>query len=371
MQSRESHLNVPLTLTTMSLGESIPPYVPHAISVSLPTWRDNVGYEEGEKRVIDAMRNGYPRFFVHLSIVKVPIDCLTTPMCRRLLRIQLADKLARRFGSEAERAFLFPSAKVAARCREFMISQGAKHHVHIVQFSVEHPTDPSAEIITLHVVLFQADEYPLAKAFWQHAGLNISSRLADAVLARMEGSSNSSPPTLAVTSKPSSRYSVKKPIAVTNGYDDEVEPSLHSTWIEERYGRNMPASAAENAKRALRRRIAGVLMLDRTSIDDPDVQDLLVTATSNDLLPSIRASGATEEDVFILPTGMSAIWTAHQATMATRPAGKAICFGCVPALRIPAPAHMLYPGSRTPTLSKSCKSGARGAISSAMDSTRI
>jgi cystathionine gamma-synthase len=57
-------MNVPL-------GLGVPPFTPHAISVSLPTWRDTVGYEEAEKRVIDAMISGYPRFFIHLSIRKV------------------------------------------------------------------------------------------------------------------------------------------------------------------------------------------------------------------------------------------------------------------------------------------------------------
>lgn len=55
----------------VELGSSVPPHTPHAISVSLPTWRDNVGYEEGEKRVVNKMVSGYPRFFIHLSIVKV------------------------------------------------------------------------------------------------------------------------------------------------------------------------------------------------------------------------------------------------------------------------------------------------------------
>lgn len=57
--------------TQVALGLSVPPYTPHAISVSLPTWRDNVGYEEGEQRVMDSMISGYPRFFIHLSIKKV------------------------------------------------------------------------------------------------------------------------------------------------------------------------------------------------------------------------------------------------------------------------------------------------------------
>jgi hypothetical protein len=55
----------------IALGLSVPPFTPHAISVSLPKWNDNVGYEKGEKRVVDAMVSGYPRFFIHLSIEKV------------------------------------------------------------------------------------------------------------------------------------------------------------------------------------------------------------------------------------------------------------------------------------------------------------
>jgi cystathionine gamma-synthase len=53
------------------LGNTIPPFTEHAISVSLPKWVDNVEYEEGAPRVIDAMQTGYPRFFIHLNIRKV------------------------------------------------------------------------------------------------------------------------------------------------------------------------------------------------------------------------------------------------------------------------------------------------------------
>lgn len=61
-----SVLNQPI-----ALGSSVPPLTAHAISVSLPTWEDNIGYEEGDKRVVDKMVSGYPRFFIHLSIRKV------------------------------------------------------------------------------------------------------------------------------------------------------------------------------------------------------------------------------------------------------------------------------------------------------------
>jgi len=55
----------------VAVGSAVPPYTPHAVSVSLPKWRDVVGYEEGDKRVLDAMLSGYPRFFIHLPIKKV------------------------------------------------------------------------------------------------------------------------------------------------------------------------------------------------------------------------------------------------------------------------------------------------------------
>jgi cystathionine gamma-synthase len=53
------------------VGNSIPAFTEHAISVSLPKLADNVAYEEGEARVLDAMQSGYPRFFIQLDIRKV------------------------------------------------------------------------------------------------------------------------------------------------------------------------------------------------------------------------------------------------------------------------------------------------------------
>jgi cystathionine gamma-synthase len=62
-----------------------------AVSVSLPYWKgipfkksinsflpDNVGYEEGDPRVIDSMKGGYPRFVLHPFVKKVyQINCKT------------------------------------------------------------------------------------------------------------------------------------------------------------------------------------------------------------------------------------------------------------------------------------------------------
>ena len=46
------------------LGRPIPDS-PHAVSVCLPTWADNVGYEKADPRVTGRMQCGYPRFFLH------------------------------------------------------------------------------------------------------------------------------------------------------------------------------------------------------------------------------------------------------------------------------------------------------------------
>ncbi|WP_169051714.1 PLP-dependent transferase [Flavobacterium sp. H122] len=44
-------------------GESVPFDNPHAVSVSLPTLDDVIGYEEGDVAVVGKMKSGYPRFF--------------------------------------------------------------------------------------------------------------------------------------------------------------------------------------------------------------------------------------------------------------------------------------------------------------------
>lgn len=53
------------------LGHRLPAHLPHAISVSFPTWEDNLGYVSAEPRVMTKMKSGYPRFKVHYLIEEV------------------------------------------------------------------------------------------------------------------------------------------------------------------------------------------------------------------------------------------------------------------------------------------------------------
>jgi len=92
--------------------------------------------------------------------------------------------------------------------------------------------------------------------------------------------------------------------------------------LEERYGRNLPVEAAASAKRAMRRRIAGVLVHDTPNHWSHAGEQ------SAELGPSTRGvKEVSEEDVFLYPTGMSAIFSAHQLALGVMPSAKSICFG--------------------------------------------
>src|SRR5712691_4529799 len=107
-----------MTALQHPLGNPIPAFTEHAISVSLPEWADNVGYEEGEARVVDAMQTGYPRFFIHTHIKKVSDTSsanrrhygvqffLTAPHC---FLSQLSSLLEQKFSTFKETSLVFPS----------------------------------------------------------------------------------------------------------------------------------------------------------------------------------------------------------------------------------------------------------------------
>jgi cystathionine gamma-synthase len=132
-----------------ALGEPLPNSV-HAVSVSLPKWADVVGYEEGEKRVIDALQLGYPRFVYH-------------PLVRKVFT--LAEE---KFAGAGKFCIVLPSQKVAQKCVEFC---GAGR---VENFN------------SLWAVVLPEALRAKAKEFWQHAGFIISSRQAEAFLEKRE-----------------------------------------------------------------------------------------------------------------------------------------------------------------------------------------
>lgn len=232
---------------------------------------------------------------------------------------------------------LFPSKKTAEFCRAFMANHGPNlqypYPARLVEFVVcpDEGTAPSdAGCIELHIVLFPSNAFPVSKKFWQHTGMGISSRTAVRCLARMQESPISPtrdhpPPLTRFPSKPQNRhYAVKSPPPPPP--QEEIEDV--NSYLEERYGRNLPLGYAASAKRALRRRIAGVLVHDQCN-NAQDIQRLPEAGGDEAVLgPSSRGvENVAEDDVFLYPTGMAAIWWAHHLALLTRPQSKSVCFG--------------------------------------------
>lgn len=140
-----------MTNIQTELGEPLPAST-HAVSVSLPKWADVVGYEEGDARVVNAMKTGYPRF-VYNKITK-----------------KLFEAAEKKFASENEFCLVFPSERIANLGLKFC---GAGR--------VEKFSD------SIYALVLPKGSEKEAKAFWQHPGYIVSSRQAEAVLAGTAG----------------------------------------------------------------------------------------------------------------------------------------------------------------------------------------
>lgn len=122
----------------------------HAVSVALPRWSDVVGYEEKRPEVLQRMECGYPRFVIH----------------------PLVAELGRRAGA-GQPGLVFPSARSAAAAAAYV-----RRHPGL-----------EAEVFPgfgaggdWHFVRTQVGGLPMLQQYWQHTGLIVSSRQAEAAL---------------------------------------------------------------------------------------------------------------------------------------------------------------------------------------------
>ncbi|KAI2675803.1 hypothetical protein CBS147332_8781 [Penicillium roqueforti] len=299
-----------------ALGGPVPPNTDHAVSVSLPSWRESIGYEEGEAWVIDKMQCGYPRFFVHPIIQK------------------LAQEIVRRVGDpNLESATLFASVKSARICHSFLLSKipaDQAYKVRIVNF-VPSPHTESGSTVTssLSCVIYPKEYASITKQVWQHSGNGISSRRGEFCLGALEDGFLVEDKGLATAESVSQRpcKGPRRYQGISKGRKGSVGESPpksntedggrdYGQFIEERFGRNLSTSLANQAKLAVRKRIAGVLTANA------ELPEALKTASSEG-----RVAGISEEDVYLYPAGMSAIFNAHQTLLATRGELPSICFG--------------------------------------------
>ena len=281
---------------------------------------------------------------------------------------------------------LFPLGSWAAACREFLLLKDPSiGSVRLVRFKIcpEGSSSPTSncppvsngtetsektleqECGDLHLVLFPSHAFGIAKLFWQHTGLGISSRLAKhclELLAKDERNNISTPALSPIVSSPvldtSTAFPAKLP---TNQHDraksgkspllgikgmpgeDRINGEITDRYLEERHVRKLTMSAAADAKRTLRTRIAGALVRNDnlcTAVQNGTLEgsEVIDSADGCRLLPSTisKVSSArstrgvselTEDDVFLFPSGMSAIWHAHQLALRVFGEKKSVCFG--------------------------------------------
>ncbi|ORY15875.1 cystathionine gamma-synthase [Clohesyomyces aquaticus] len=307
-------MTVPLALENdVEVGETIPPMTAHAVSVSLPTWRANVAYEEGEDWVLSKMKTGYPRFFIHKSIEKFAVA------------------IVGKYGRTGERAILFPSHTAALRCEAFFFTQEPKLERQVVRILdlvpvAEKARSEECAIISpkISAIIFPQEVFKIAKMYWQHSGDGISSRRAEychdlfknGVL--VDSSSISDLPRFC---KGPRRYQKSTSIDLSTGSDcqngsGEQDPTQ---FVEERFGRNLDISMTANAKLAVRRRIAGSLTADVGLTE--------ALTLEKDFERTRNVAGFSEDDVYLYPCGMNSIFLTHQSLMAAKGQLKSIVFG--------------------------------------------
>lgn len=257
-----------------------------------------------------------------------------------------AEDIVSKYGHPDQLAMLFPSPSSAKRCLEFIrqrVSSEIVDQCEIIDFALDTSKDVSPLLKklapTISAVIYPKSQFPITKQYWQHTGDGTSSRRAefchglfkDQLLAPVSGPST---PPEAATSRPfrgPKRYqrpgSVDGVTAVASQIlaqkPQNPEDSESSRFLEERFGRNLDLSLVERAKSAIRRRIAGVLAHD---------VDTNSTSMSHSPPPSMTSNtrgikSLQEDDVYLYPAGMNAIFNAHRALLKAREPRKSINFG--------------------------------------------
>ncbi|KAK4140765.1 putative cystathionine gamma-synthase/beta-lyase [Dichotomopilus funicola] len=174
----------------LTLGTSLPPGNPHGVSVHLPKWADTVGWASREQRVLDAMNTGYPRFFM---------PRIAHQLAARLLELRRKAENGPEDGTQpGKMAMLLDSARHARMCLDalpkwetigrelgpgeiegYVVTwNGQITPLQDRGYPEEREESPALGKEDILLVAYPQDLAQPAKAFWQHTGFGISSRRA-------------------------------------------------------------------------------------------------------------------------------------------------------------------------------------------------
>lgn len=188
----------------------------------------------------------------------------------------------------------------------------------------------------ISAVIYDKKLLPIAKLYWQHTGDGISSRRAEFCHALFkqgllvdQASLGQDTQNAQNMIKGPRRYqrmdkakktSQNGPAATDPPSPPENDHELSEScqFLEERYGRNLDVSFINDARSAIRQRLAGSL-----TGEEEDAKHGIVQDTQN-----LRGvANLTEQDVYLYSCGMNAIFETHRMMLAARGPLKSISFG--------------------------------------------
>lgn len=253
-----------------------------------------------------------------------------------------AEAIVKRHGSPTEKAFLFPSNAVAARCVQFIHDQVPLLDADLLRIVDLCPkagflnsgeeSDTADRKPIISAVCFPRGHAKIAKTFWQHSGDGISSRRAEYCHEAFDDGKlmvvgslkeNTIVNGFISPSKGPRRYRKKESLDSSPRMQNESAVKQDGRdpahFVEERFGRNLDVSLVANAKRAIRRRIAGALT---ANVDLHESLEITKPSTRTE-----HVQNFSEDDVYLHPCGMSSIFNCHRIMIACRGPMKSISFG--------------------------------------------
>lgn len=250
---------------------------------------------------------------------------------------------------------LFATPRVGDRClafvRSLLLADGDPQlaaRVTVLNLALD-PARPAPSPLlaqlapTISAVVYPDAARPVAKQYWQHTGDGVSSRRAEFChrlfaegLLVPQANSNSDATTAAakpfrgpkryqrpgsvdgIAPKPTTTTTTAATTAAAEAAAKSVAPDEaqeSNRFLEERYGRNLDLSLAQRASSAIRRRIAGAVAGDVDCAAGSSNSKTAASAAS-DMHPNTRGlESLREDDVYLYPAGMNAIYNAHRALL--------------------------------------------------------
>lgn len=238
--------------------------------------------------------------------------------------IQLIVFCIQRFASQSESLVICNSRRSCNECRSFIKNYAGVDStlkIRIAELCIRPNTSlhESADLTLqtdepsiIYTLLFPIELAKVAKQFWQHTGQGVSSRYAEHCLRQLEILKPLPTPRKSESISGRSRY-IQHSNEDVHSIQTVLVEKESDIFVEERFGRNLDVRQTSHAIRILKRRISGAL--GDAQIEFGAMESEFGTAENH------------EDDVFLFPGGMSAIYQAHKLALALRPGLKSVQFG--------------------------------------------